>query len=74
LKILAHLNILISELDLPGENSMYDDVSPCDWNLRRPEDFPTSPAIKTYVYYPYFEKDIEDLAGKKIFYGNERPR
>lgn len=27
MKILAHLNILISELDLPGENSMYDDVS-----------------------------------------------
>jgi hypothetical protein len=49
-------------------------VSPCDWNSRRPEDFPVTPAIKTYVYYPYFEKDIEDLANKKIFFGSETPR
>jgi len=43
-------------------------VHPENWNTRLLPNIPTNPLINTYMYYPYFELDIEDLENKKYSY------
>ena len=44
-------------------------VHPENWGIRLTEDqIPMRPKISTYMYYPYFELDIDDLDGKNYVY------
>ena len=44
-------------------------VHPEQWETRLfPNGVPTEPKIHSYMFYPYFELDIEDLDNKKYSY------